>query len=102
MNTWIGHIRNGKALFGVINTQWRRVIQGSKCGSFDNHPKGGVKTALHQNHRTKEFPSWSGESQGAGIMEHSALSLSNQSTRVSISGFLSIFFFQSLNVSMTH
>jgi len=55
-NTRIGHVSSGKELFGVMNAQWRRVIQGDKCGYFDNHLKSGSKTALHQNKMGKGFP----------------------------------------------
>jgi len=59
-NTRIGHMSSGKELFGVLNAPWRRVIQDSKCGYFDNNPKIGWKTALHQNERAKGFPWWFG------------------------------------------
>ena len=82
LNTRIEHMRSGKELFGVMNAQWRRVIQGSKCGYFDNNMKSGSKTALHQNEMAKGFPGRSGDVFGAGTMEPSALLLSNWSTRV--------------------
>jgi len=56
LNTRIGHIRSGKKLFGVMNAQWKRVIQGDKFGYFNNHLKSDSKTALHQNQRVKGFP----------------------------------------------
>jgi len=56
LNTRIGQIRSGKELFGVMNAQWRRVIQGDKFGYFNNHLKSGSNTALHQNVRVKGFP----------------------------------------------
>jgi len=101
LNPRIGHISRGKELFGVMNAQWKRVIQGGKCRYFNNHLKSGSKTALHQNERAKQFPWWFGVLSGAGTVEPSPLLFSNQSTRVSMSSFLSTFFFQSLHVSMT-
>jgi hypothetical protein len=56
LNTRIEHIRSGNELFGVMNAQWRRVIQGDKYGYFDNHLKSRLKTVLSQNVRVKRFP----------------------------------------------
>jgi hypothetical protein len=55
-HTSIEHIRSGKELFGVMNAQWRRVIQCDKFGYFNNHLKSGSKTALHQNERVEGIP----------------------------------------------
>ena len=56
LNTRIGHRRSWKQLFGVMNAQWRRVIQDGTCWYFDNYLKSGSKTASLHNENAKWFP----------------------------------------------
>jgi hypothetical protein len=45
----------------VVNIQWRRVIQHSKYGYFDNTLKSGSKTALNPHKRAKGFEKYSNQ-----------------------------------------
>jgi len=55
LNTRIGHTRSGKESFGAINAQWRRVIQGSKCGYFHIHLKCGFELYGTKMNRERDF-----------------------------------------------
>jgi hypothetical protein len=94
VHTRIAHIMSRTKFFEVMNAQGRRMIQCDKFGYFDTCLKSGSKTTLQQKEMVRGFHRCFGAAFGVGTMESSTHLLSDQSTRVSISIFLSIIFFR--------